>query len=47
MHIFKVNLTPEDYWLLRQNLKSAEDVQAMLQAIIDKEIEAIRKGTAA
>ena len=43
MHTFKIELSPEDYWLLRADVKSAEDVQAILQAIVDEAIQARRK----
>jgi hypothetical protein len=39
---FKIELSPEDYWFLRRDVKSAEDVQAMLQAIVDEAIQARR-----
>jgi hypothetical protein len=42
MHTFRIELSPEDYWLLRTDVKSAEDVQAMLQAIVDEAIQARR-----
>jgi hypothetical protein len=42
MHTFKIELSPENYWLLRRDVKSAEDVQAMLQAIVDEAIQARR-----
>jgi hypothetical protein len=42
MHTFKIELSPEDYWPLRADVKSAGDVQAMLQTIVDEAIQARR-----
>ena len=42
MHTFKIELSPENYWFLRADVKSAEDVLAMLKAIVDEAIQARR-----
>ena len=41
MHTFKIELSPEDYWLLRADVKSAEDVLAKL-LLLETEFKAMR-----
>ena len=36
MHIFKIELSENDYWLLRRSFQNAEAVQQHLQSVIDQ-----------
>ena len=36
MHTFKIEMSPEDYWLLRRVVKSADEQNRVLERVADQ-----------